>query len=259
MNRNSINIIQKDNIKVVSSLEVTENFNKRHDNVLAKIEKEIENFNHLKIKVVDYFIESTYKDNKGEERKEYLLTRDGFSYIAMGFTGKESSKWKVKYIDAFNKMEEIIKQQQQQVVDVHSYMIDDPIERAKKWIVEQEEKKKIEEENKIKNKQLEEQKPKVKTYDRFIDKSHTLGFRELRKELESATGIILKENELKQIMRDKKLIGKTVKASASAIRDGYAATKDVEDIYGKTRTQDRFTMKCREELIEYIEEYFILE
>jgi len=44
--------------------------------------------------------------------KEYLLTRDGFSFIVMGFTGRESDAWKLKYIQAFNAMEAFIQERQ---------------------------------------------------------------------------------------------------------------------------------------------------
>lgn len=116
--------------------------------------------------------------------------------------------------------------------------------------------KTIDKKNRIieeKDEQLKIQKPKVDTYDKFVDKDHTLGFRELRKELESATGIKLKENELKDILRELKLIGKTLSASAYAIREGYAVTKDVLDRFNNTRTQDRFTMKCRELVLDYVD------
>ena len=36
----------------------------------------------------------------------YLMNRDGFSLLAMGFTGKEAVEWKLKYIEAFNAMEQ---------------------------------------------------------------------------------------------------------------------------------------------------------
>ena len=62
------------------------------------------------------------------------MNRDGFSLLAMGFTGKEAVEWKLKYIKAFNEME----QKLSNIKD--SYMIADPIERAKRWIEEETEK-----------------------------------------------------------------------------------------------------------------------
>lgn len=93
-----------------NSREVAERFDKRHSDVLEKIanlEEEIQPTENS----ARYFIPSEYADLKGENRKEYLLTRDGFSLIVMGFTGKKALKWKLKYIEAFNKMEELLKDQ----------------------------------------------------------------------------------------------------------------------------------------------------
>ena len=89
---------------VVSSRDVADNFKKRHADVLEKIKTLSAEIQPTE-KSVGYFIPTEYCDNKGENRPEYLLTRDGFSLLVMGFTGKEALDWKLKYIDAFNKME----------------------------------------------------------------------------------------------------------------------------------------------------------
>ena len=86
---------------VVDSRSVACNFQKRHDNVLRDIEnikKDVLNFEEM-------FIESSMPDSYGRQQKMYLMNRDGFSLLAMGFNGKEALSWKLKYIEAFNKME----------------------------------------------------------------------------------------------------------------------------------------------------------
>lgn len=135
---NEINLISENGIILASSREVEEKFNKRHDSVVSKIENLIkdlgtspQNYGHL-------FIKSTYLDSYNREQPEYLMTRDGFSLLVMGFTGKKALQWKLKYIDAFNKMEQSLKE-----VSVESYMIEDPIKRAEAWIREQKEKEEI--------------------------------------------------------------------------------------------------------------------
>ncbi len=55
------------------------------------------------------FALSAYKDKSGKSNKHYLMTRDGMSYLVMGFTGAEAAKWKIKLIEAFNWMEVFIK------------------------------------------------------------------------------------------------------------------------------------------------------
>lgn len=100
------NIINVQNIEgqmVVSSRELAENFRKRHSDVLRDIENLIKNDSTQNC--VQYFVRSEYKDASGKSNKEYLLTRDGFSLLVMGFTGQSALEWKLKYIDAFNKME----------------------------------------------------------------------------------------------------------------------------------------------------------
>lgn len=94
-------------IPVVNSRKVAEIFEKRHDNVLQSItdlkNQVSENFKLLNFK------ESTYKDSTGRKLPEYLLTRDGFTLLAMGFTGKKAMQFKVAYIERFNQMEQFIK------------------------------------------------------------------------------------------------------------------------------------------------------
>ena len=93
---------------VCSSLDVAERFVKRHTHVLEKIEKILADDsteNSAKC-----FKETHYKDESGKHNKMYLMNRDGFTFLAMGFTGKKANEWKWKYINAFNQMEAFIKE-----------------------------------------------------------------------------------------------------------------------------------------------------
>jgi hypothetical protein len=51
------------------------------------------------------FFETTYQAGTGKNYKEYIMNRDGFTLLAMGFTGADAMQWKIKYIQAFNSME----------------------------------------------------------------------------------------------------------------------------------------------------------
>jgi len=95
-------VLKKDDYKLyTTSLLIAETFKKQHKTVIRKIESLSEDtFNRLKIVPVEYI------DAKGEARKMYELDRDAFCFIAMGFTGKEAENWKLKFIEAFNKMED---------------------------------------------------------------------------------------------------------------------------------------------------------
>lgn len=106
-----INIVNQDGELVVSSREVAKNFDKRHNDVVLAIENKIDNLTTENIVVENYFLKSIFM-HRGNTYDEYLLTRDGFSFLVMGFTGVKADIWKVKYIEAFNQMEEKIKNNQ---------------------------------------------------------------------------------------------------------------------------------------------------
>ena len=89
---------------VVTSRQVAEDFGKRHADVTEIIRKLTTENSAVK----NMMIESKF-EHRGNEYTEYLLTRDGFSLLVMGFTGAKALEWKLKYIEAFNKMEQAIK------------------------------------------------------------------------------------------------------------------------------------------------------
>ena len=101
-----VEIQTKEGQLVVSSRQVAVDFEKRHADVIKTIEEKME-VNEI-LRSPKYFIESTYKDKSNRNSKEYLLTRDGFSFLVMGFTGVKADNWKLKYIEAFNKMEQAL-------------------------------------------------------------------------------------------------------------------------------------------------------
>lgn len=106
---NLINIETKDGQLVVSSREVAKNFEKLHKDVLEAIERLIEGVAEKSADPQNdalLFIPSEYQHEQNKQwYKEYLLTRDGFSLLVMGFTGAKALEWKLKYIQAFNAME----------------------------------------------------------------------------------------------------------------------------------------------------------
>ena len=94
---------------VASSRQIAENFEKNHNHVLRDIDslkKDVSNFGQM-------FFETTVPDSYGREQRAYLMNRDGFTLLAMGFTGKAALEWKLKYIAAFNEMEKKLTEQPQ--------------------------------------------------------------------------------------------------------------------------------------------------
>lgn len=92
-----------------TSRQIAGTFGKEHKHVLQSIRESIETTSKV---AADFsaanFIESRFKD-RGKFYPEFLLTKDGFSYLAMGFTGKKAAAFKIAYINRFNRMEEFIK------------------------------------------------------------------------------------------------------------------------------------------------------
>lgn len=138
---NLINISNNNGNLVVSSREIAVNFEKEHKNVIRDIENYVEMLkNGESSKLSSLFIESEYttKDANGVHYKEYLLTRDGFTLLAMGFTGSKALAWKLKYIEAFNKMEQMIKEQSipKQIDSRFLYQIAQQLEEKERKIEE---------------------------------------------------------------------------------------------------------------------------
>lgn len=93
---------------VVSSREVARNFGKEHKDTLESIRQILVAENSA----TKFFHESSF-EYRGRQFPEYLMNRDGFTLLAMGFTGKAALEWKLKYIAAFNAMEKQLAQRPQ--------------------------------------------------------------------------------------------------------------------------------------------------
>ena len=106
MENKEMNYLVKQNtngVVMTSSRRIAEVFGKEHKHVIRNIEE------NLKYFTKPNFGLSEYTDNSGKKNKMYLLDRDFTSFIIMGFTGEKAKEWKVKYINAFNMMENMLK------------------------------------------------------------------------------------------------------------------------------------------------------
>ena len=92
-----------------TSLEVAQFFGKRHTDVLRDIGNVAgncpENFSQRN------FASAEYSDEQGKPRPMFILYRDGFMLLVMGYTGKKALAMKLAYIEAFNRMEEELARQ----------------------------------------------------------------------------------------------------------------------------------------------------
>ncbi|HCF4369811.1 TPA: Rha family transcriptional regulator [Pseudomonas aeruginosa] len=90
-----------------TSLDVAKHFRKRHDNVL----RDIKNLECPEDFALLNFEECSRTGANNRPEPYVRMTRDGFTLLCMGFTGKEAMHWKVAYINAFNKMEQVLIEQ----------------------------------------------------------------------------------------------------------------------------------------------------
>lgn len=106
-------VVLRDRQAVTDSLKVAESFDKKHKHVLETARNlAAENSATKKM-----FVESTYV-NRGKEYPMIYMNRDGFTLLAMGFTGKKALDFKLKYIQAFNEMENRIRQPKSERLEI---------------------------------------------------------------------------------------------------------------------------------------------
>ena len=97
-------IIQKVERSVVTSLDIAETFEKDHSKVLRDI-RELECSKDFRL---SNFVQYSYVKLQGKKMPMYYMTRDGFTLVAMGYTGEKAMKFKEGYIRQFNEMEKIL-------------------------------------------------------------------------------------------------------------------------------------------------------
>jgi Rha family phage regulatory protein len=98
-------VVISNNKAVTTSLEVARYFGKRHDDVL----KAIRNVGCSDDFRLRNFAESNYTNEQGKQQPMCEMTRDGFTFVGMGFTGPQAARFREAYIDAFNRMEEALR------------------------------------------------------------------------------------------------------------------------------------------------------
>lgn len=177
-------------IKTISSREVAEMMEVQHKSVLRKIDGINEDFDNAELCHQKYWIESTF-ENRGKQYREYQVTKLGCEFLAHKTTGKKGVLFTARYMDKFEEMK-------QELQHRSSYMIADPIERAKAWIRE-------EEERRLLAQTVEEQRPKVEYHDAVLNSDKLVTITDIAKDLGmSARSLNLKLNELGIIFKQGK-------------------------------------------------------
>lgn len=166
---------------VASSRQIAESFEKNHRDVLRAVDnlkEDVRNFAQM-------FFETTVPDSYGREQRAYLMNRDGFTLLAMGFTGKAALEWKLKYIAAFNEMEKKLTEQPQLT---RSQLLATALIAAHEELEEKDE-------------QIETMKPKALFADAVSASGQSILVGEMAKLL-SQNGIQMGQNRLFQWMRE---------------------------------------------------------
>lgn len=156
---------------VVSSRQVAEKFGKEHKHVLDSVREILKAENSA----VRFFQENMYKaEGNNKSYPEYLMNRDGFTLLAMGFTGKEALQWKLKYIAAFNKMEELLKEQEVIPKDLPAAlrMAAEIAEKAQALQIENTQQKQI----------INEMQPKASYYDLILQNNTLMSVTQIAKD-----------------------------------------------------------------------------
>lgn len=117
-------LVKVENQQVVTtSRNVADHFEKQHKDVL----KAIDNLVAQNCATKNMFLEQT-REYRGQEFRYFLMNRDGFTLLVMGFNGAKALEWKLKYIEAFNKMEKALKAGSEKI---QSKQIDDESKRMR--------------------------------------------------------------------------------------------------------------------------------
>lgn len=98
--------INKEEKIIVSSLDIAETFSKDHKHVLEDVRKIESTISTAEFSAL--FYKDTYKASNGKKNPMYLMNKDGFTLLVMGYTGPKAMKFKMDYIKQFNAMREML-------------------------------------------------------------------------------------------------------------------------------------------------------
>lgn len=181
---------------VTDSRQVAEAFGKRHNNVIATVRGLLKNKDTQQM----FYETTSHNEQNGQDYKMYLMNRDGFSLLVMGFTGPEALEWKIKYINAFNEMEKKLQESSSPALPDFS----DPVIAARAWADQYEARRKAE-------KAIEENKPKVVLAESIEVSDTDISIGALAKILKQ-NGVDIGRNRLYSWMRENGYLIKTAKS-----------------------------------------------
>ena len=105
---NELKVLDFHGKQVIDSRDVAQMVERNHYELLKSIRQYAQYLNEGEIPVVDFFIESTYQDSKGENRPNFLITKKGCDMIANKTTGKKGVLFTAAYVTAFEEMRQAL-------------------------------------------------------------------------------------------------------------------------------------------------------
>lgn len=231
--------------QTVSSREVAEMMETRHDNLMNKIEKHnqiLSNVTDLNFKVSDLWQLSSYKDSTGRTLKEYQVTKKGCEFLAHKTTGEKGDLFTIRYMNKFEEMEQYIKEQQVKVPTTYK-------EALQHLLVQVEENERLQLENQQQTKVIEKQSevigemaPKAEYFDALVDNNLLTNIRDTAKELGVKERIFTEWLIQKNLCyRDKK---RKIKPYANKMK--YFELKEFTTAWGHSDTQTLITPRGKE-------------
>lgn len=231
---------------VVSSRVVANELGKEHKNVKRDLEQILIGSNLSAL-----IIPSEYKDSRGRNQKEYLLTKDGFTLYMFNIQGHND--FKMAYINKFNEMENQLKQ------PIASYMIEDPVKRAELWIEEQKEKQQLQLENSMQKQKIAEYEPKASYLDTILNNKSLVTVGQIAKDYgmsAQALNKLLHELKVQYKQSGQWLLYSNLHAKGYT----HSSTTEIEHKDGSTsvRMNTKWTQKGRLFIYDLLKEHDIL-
>ncbi|MDR1116496.1 MAG: phage regulatory protein/antirepressor Ant, partial [Tannerella sp.] len=187
---------------ITNSLLVSKKFEKQHKDVLEAIRTLAENSADLP-GIKNMFYETSLPDSYGRMQPAFIMNRDGFSLLVMGFTGRDALKFKLDFIEAFNKMEKLLTSG----VPVSLPNFNNPAEAARAWAQEYEQKQIarqnvqiLEGENELLTNEVKQLAPKAEYTDKVLQSTSTCTMTQVAKELGMSAIALEKKLHEKAIM-----------------------------------------------------------
>lgn len=122
-----VNLVSRNGSIFATSLDVANVFEKKHAHVLRDIR-------NMSVRALSNFGESSYLNEQGREMPMYEMSRDGFTFLVMGFTGEKANNFKLDFIDAFNLMETELRKPKDNI----TLLLENALETRKQLLAQEE-------------------------------------------------------------------------------------------------------------------------